>query len=116
MKKDGSKMMSRFRLSKYAAVAALAFPASVMMADSIGYTGAIVTWTAPTSGTYTITAVGAQGGEGYLDTDFVGGLGAEIAGTFFLSAGTVLDIAVGGEGQSSLWNGGGGGGTVVVDA
>jgi len=108
-------LTTRFRLSKYAALAALAFPASLMMADSIGYTGAVVTWTAPTSGTYTITAIGAQGGEGTAGYGFVGGLGAEIEGTFFLSAGTVLDIAVGGEGQSSVFNGGGGGGTFVVD-
>jgi hypothetical protein len=102
------------RLFYYAALAALAAPA--MRADTFAYTGTIVSWTVPTTGTYLITAIGAQGGEGTDCCGFVGGLGAEIEGTFSLTAGTVLEIAVGGEGQSSDGNGGGGGGSFVVDS
>jgi len=68
------------------------------------------TYTVPTSGLYNIIAVGAGGGVG-ADGSFPGGLGAEIGGTFSLSAGETLQIAVGGVG---LDNGGGGGGSFVV--
>jgi hypothetical protein len=102
------------RLFYYAALAALAAPA--MRADTFAYTSGIVSWTVPTTGTYVITAIGAQGGEGTFCCGFVGGLGAEIEGTFSLTAGSVLEIAVGGQGQSSFVNGGGGGGSFVVDS
>jgi hypothetical protein len=74
----------------------------------------IQAWTVPGDGEYTITAVGARGASG--DTEYLGGLGAEVTGTFALTEGTVLYIAVGqqGSGQSSASNGGGGGGSWVV--
>jgi hypothetical protein len=50
------------------------------------FTGAIVDYTAPTTGLYSILAFGAQG----ANTDFFGtqgGLGSEIGGTLSLTAG-----------------------------
>jgi hypothetical protein len=68
------------------------------------------------TGYYTILAYGAEGGTGVNTT---GGAGAEIGGTFFLTAGETLDIYVGGEGATGnvaddTGGGGGGGGTFVV--
>ena len=71
------------------------------------YSGSLVTFTVPVTGTYQILAFGAQGG--YADSvSGMGGLGAEIGGDFSLTAGEVLQIAVGGGGQ-------GGGGSFVVE-
>ena len=72
------------------------------------FTGTVVDFTAPTTGLYSITAFGAQGGNG-------GGFGAEIGGTLSLTAGDILEIAVGGQGGSVGGTGGGGGGTFVFD-
>jgi hypothetical protein len=78
------------------------------------YTGSLVTFMVPTTDTYQILAFGAQGGAGSF-ASFVGtgGLGAEIGGTFGLTAGEVLQIAVGGAGMPGE-AGGGGGGTFVI--
>ena len=87
-------------------------------AQMFSYTGTIVSWTAPTSGFYQVTAEGAQGASA---TDvFAGGLGAELTGTFHFNAGELFWIAVGGAGsepdpQQGSGNGGGGGGTFFVD-
>jgi hypothetical protein len=85
------------------------------------YTGSLVTFTVPTTDTYQILAFGAQGGSGTFCAAacFVGagGKGAEIGGSFSLTAGEVLQIAVGGMGSDSLpleEGGGGGGGGFVV--
>src|ERR1035441_7164255 len=80
--------------------------ASSANADTItySYSGGIVTDTISTTGTYLITAAGAQGGNGRFQGQ--GGLGALLSGDVFLTAGEVLDIAVGGRGLS--FNGGGG--------
>jgi len=63
------------------------------------YTGNLVDFTVPATGTYRILAFGAQRGSG---VDFqsigTGGRGAEIGGDFVLTAGEMLQIAVGGEG------------------
>jgi hypothetical protein len=82
-------------------------------ADTIYYTGAEVTYTAPTTGVYQITAYGAQGGSS-IDGGGIGGLGAEFGGTFTLTAGEVLSIVVGGQGLTGGEDGGGGGGSFVV--
>jgi hypothetical protein len=76
--------------------------------------GGIQEWEVPVDGNYTITAIGAQGASG--STGHVGGKGTEMTGTFELSAGAVLFIAVGqqGLGQDSVQSGGGGGGSWVV--
>src|SRR5258708_7395524 len=74
-----------------ASLLALTAGASSAGATVIGYTGSSTTFTVPTTGTYDIVAFGAQGG-GF------GGLGAEIGGDFYLTAGEVLTIDVGGQG------------------
>ena len=88
------------------------------------YTGALQTYMVATSGFYEIIADGAQGGSGSTSGD-VGGYGADIEASFFLSAGTVLDIIVGGAGNTGdfniddftgLWAGGGGGGSFIYEA
>jgi PEP-CTERM motif-containing protein len=82
------------------------------------YTGSLVTFTVPTTDTYQILAFGAQGGSGSFGDGFPvvspGGQGAEIGGDFSLTAGEVLQIAVGGAGSDGGFNGGGGGGGSFV--
>lgn len=100
-------------------------PASAGAIFTFGYTGAETTFTVPTTGTYTVIAEGAQGGAGHQYFHptplFPGGLGAEIGGDFFLSAGDVIEIDVGGQGttgpggNASGGVGGGGGGSFVYD-
>jgi hypothetical protein len=67
-----------------------------------------VSFIAPTTGIYDITAFGAEGGG--VD----GGLGAEIGGDVTLTMGTTLTILVGGAGGAGSAGGGGGGGSFVV--
>ena len=80
-------------------------------------TQGIQEWTVPATGSYTIDARGAQGGG-----DGSPGSGAKMVGTFSLSAGAVLKIAVGQLGilESDFGNpshsGGGGGGSFVQNA
>ena len=74
-------------------------------------------WTVPRSGSYQITAIGAAGGAGTAGT----GRGARMIGTFSLTSGQILKIAVGQQGLSSATacggfvHGGGGGGSFVTD-
>ena len=72
------------------------------------YTGTVVDVTVQTTGTYDITAYGGQGGAGAYGV--AGGLGAEIGGEFTLTAGEVLEIVVGGMGDTGGGRNGGGGG------
>jgi hypothetical protein len=86
-------------------------PAAHAQRVNFTYTGKLVTWKVPKNGTYEIVAYGAQGGSFALDSVIgSGGLGAEIGGDFVLTAGEILEIAVGGGGTG---NGGGGGSFVV---
>lgn len=89
------------------------------------YTDSLVTFTVPITDTYQILAYGAQGGSGINSFGQVsmGGRGAEIGGNFTLSAGEVLQLAVGGSGGNATTGisgslgaggGGGGGGSFVV--
>jgi hypothetical protein len=80
--------------------------------DTFTEDGIIQVVTISVTGTYDITAFGAQGGGG--DSLFLLGDGAEATGDIVLNAGTVLDILVGGEGGTGR-NGGGGGGSFVVE-
>jgi hypothetical protein len=84
-------------------------------ADSISYTGAVATFDVTTTGTYVITAAGAQGGSGVGGA--IGGSGAVITADAFLTAGTMLQVVVGGMGETGnfdgFWGGGGGGGTFI---
>jgi hypothetical protein len=82
---------------------------------TISYSGGVVLFTTATTGHYWIEAAGAQGGPvnsiGAINGE--GGFGAEVSGYIDLSAGFVLDIAVGGQGGYGFGGGGGGGGTFV---
>ncbi len=83
-----------------------------------GYTGSIETYTIPTTGSYDITASGAQGG-GYNSAGAIaGGMGATIGGDLSLTSGEMLHILVGGMGASQSYPGGsfggGGGGSFVA--
>jgi hypothetical protein len=88
-----------------------------MSSTTFNYTGAIVqTYTVTVTGTYDITAYGAQGGQGGNPNGGSGGLGAEIGGELFLTQGEVLQIVVGGAGGfGGGGGGGGGGGTFVIE-
>lgn len=107
-------------LLKHAGIAAsVVLFSTTAFAQSYSYTGSVQSWTVASTGTYAITAVGAQGGHGTIDgSSFVGGLGASMTGSFNLSAGSVYYFVVGGMGSSlaDSYNGGGGGGTFFVGA
>ena len=78
-------------------------------------TQGIQSWTVPISGPYRIEAFGAKGGNHFNGT--FGGNGAKIQGDFIFTAGTVLNIIVGQQGQIGSGNsvsGGGGGGASFV--
>jgi hypothetical protein len=84
-------------------------------------TQGIQEWTVPVTGTYTIAAFGAQGGNGSNadgSSTTIGGLGAIMKGEFALTAGEKLKILVGQKGSEetsySYRPGGGGGGTFVI--
>lgn len=96
------------------ALAASVNGASAAPTVTFAYNGGFQTFTAPTTGTYDILAFGAMGGNARIGP--AGGLGAEVGGDFLLSAGEVLQIAVGGAGVSGpdFAVGGGGGGSFVV--
>ena len=96
----------------FLAITAAAVPAR---ADLFDVTASIQTFTVATTGVYTITSAGAQGGPGESDS---GGLGAVVSGDVLLTAGTVLDIVVGQEGDDGSGTagaGGGGGGSFVYE-
>ncbi|MBV5267697.1 MAG: hypothetical protein JZU67_04170, partial [Burkholderiaceae bacterium] len=81
-------------------------------------TGGIQYWVVPATGSYTIEAGGAKGGNG---NDGTGGAGAKITGTFNLTEGETVRILVGQSGGDHPTlaggpdkTGGGGGGTFVI--
>jgi hypothetical protein len=84
------------------------------------YSGTVDTYTVPTTGMYDIEVVGAQGGGGGDPVGDIGGYGALAEGLATLTAGTVLDLVVGGAGLTGqvpgAAGGGGGGGTFVFTA
>jgi hypothetical protein len=94
-------------------VLALAVSSSVAEAEPIifDYTSSLVSFTVPTTDIFRIVAFGAQGANSSPFAGFVGagGQGAEIGGTFNLTAGEILQIAVVGAGSGP---GGGGGGSL----
>jgi hypothetical protein len=95
--------------------AALLMGAVSAQATTLGPTGTIQDYTVTSTGTYDISAGGAQGGGG--DGGGGGGLGAVVSGDVVLTVGTELGIVVGGQGLTGdfggLYGGGGGGGTFV---
>ena len=81
-------------------------------------TQGIQEWTVPETGTYRITAGGAEGGTQTYDGGYDGGRGAIICGDFSLNSGETIHILVGQKGEDtrlSVDNAapGGGGGTFV---
>jgi hypothetical protein len=107
-------MRLRDTLAGAALLLACAVPAQAALISE-NFTNSVVTYTVPTTGQYTLTAYGAQGGRGALGLGSIAGTGAEIGGVFTLTAGDVLQIAVGEQGQSTRLGGGGGGGSFVYD-
>jgi len=83
---------------------------------AVSVSGGIQTWTVPATGTYRITATGAQGASAAAGR--FGGRGARVVGEFNLTSGQTLKLVVGqqGTGQDSDSNGGGGGGSFVVSS
>jgi hypothetical protein len=121
----GRDKMTRTKLLLLGGATLLALAASEPAAHAqrvdFTYTGKLVTFTVPKTGTYQIIAFGAQGGSGTClegvfacPTPGAGGRGAEIGGNFLLTAGEVLQIAVGGAGSNGVDSGGGGGGGSFV--
>jgi hypothetical protein len=95
-----------------AGASALAILASAAEAnaETFGFTGAVQTFTASASGEYALELLGASGGNSSPSS---GGLGAEVSGDVFLTAGEDLAVLVGGRGKSGSAGGGGGGGSFV---
>jgi hypothetical protein len=80
------------------------------------YDGIIQYDTIAVTGTYDITADGAQGTPSfdYGSVASPGGLGASVSGDIVLQQGAVLEIVVGGQGSAAVSGGGGGGGGSFV--
>jgi hypothetical protein len=99
----------------FAGASALAILASAAGANAETFvsTGAVQTFTASVPGEYAVELLGASGGS---STAFgsVGGLGAEVSGDVFLTAGEDLTLFVGGKGESAISGAGGGGGGSFV--
>lgn len=79
-----------------------------------GREGEIQEFVVPRDGEYKISAWGAQGGSDQGGLGNPGGLGAEIIGTFNLSASQILALLVGQQGLDGDGVGGGGGGSFVA--
>ena len=97
---------------------------STTLDGSVEVSSGIQSWTVLSNGTYTIKAVGAEGGiHGGGNGGFIGGKGASMQGEFSLISGQVIQIVVGQEGGSGSTSGvdqnennaggAGGGGTFV---
>jgi len=87
------------------------------MTATFGYTGGSQTYDVLSTGVYDLTAYGGQGGA-WTHNNTPGGRGATVSGAITLTAGTVLDLEVGGlggTGNSPDNPGGGGGGSWVYE-
>ncbi|HVU33476.1 MAG TPA: hypothetical protein VHE61_08570 [Opitutaceae bacterium] len=111
------------RMAALAIAGAVGLSVQAARGQTFTYTGSLQTWTAPSAGTYEITAYGASGGNiaNYLGTTLAtGGKGAQIGGVFTLAGGQVLNLVVGGQGATTSKNGytsgGGGGGSFVYSS
>jgi hypothetical protein len=107
--------VSRARAAAWILGIGLSGSSAAASSITLSYTGSIVTYTIPTSGVYQITAAGGQGGAGGVVLfnplpSGVGGLGSLAIGDISLTAGTILDIVVGGMGLPGIFAGEGGGG------
>ncbi|NBV67225.1 MAG: hypothetical protein EBR74_01605, partial [Flavobacteriia bacterium] len=66
--------------------------------QTFNYTGSAQTFTAPVSGTYSLEAWGAQGGNDvYYPNSVFGGRGGYSKGDVYLAAGTTINVYVGGQ-------------------
>ncbi len=97
-----------------AGVSALAILASAAEsnADVFPVPG-MFSFTAPVSGEYALELLGASGGASTI-SGAPGGLGAEVSGDVFLTAGDNLALYVGGRGSDGYGGGGGGGSFVFL--
>jgi hypothetical protein len=100
-------------LAEASALAILASAAEAN-AETFAFTGAEQTFTASVSGEYAVELLGASGGNGGAAVVTAGGLGAEVSGDVFLTAGEDLTLFVGGQGGSAQYAGGGGGSFVFL--
>ena len=95
--------------------------AGTSLDGAVAVSSGVQSWTVPYTGTYLITANGAQGGDKSHMSAY-GGDGSEVSGEFSLTAGEVLYIIVGQagtdatSGNSNIEGGGGGGGSFVLDS
>ena len=107
-------MITSTRAFLLAGASALAILASAAEAnaETFAFTGAVQTFAATVSGEYAVELLGASGGKSNV-FDLAGGLGAEVSGDVFLTAGEDLTLFVGGQGGSGFLAGGGGGGSFV---
>ncbi len=84
--------------------------------NDVSLSNGVQQWTVPITGTYTITAGGARGGDG-VGLSASSNMGAIMQGDFELTAGDVLNVVVGQNGGDGVGNcncgGGGGGGSFV---
>ncbi len=71
-------------------------------------------YTISSAGFYILRADGAAGG-GEFSSGNAGGAGAAVSGDIYLTAGTVLELVVGGAGATAQVGGGGGGGSFIYD-
>jgi hypothetical protein len=105
------KSTKAFLLAGASALAILACAAEAN-AETFTMPG-LFSFTASVSGEYVIELLGASGGNTLADTGAAGGLGAEVSGDVFLTAGEDLTLFVGEQGRSAFQAGGGGGGSFV---
>jgi hypothetical protein len=112
------KSTKAFLLAGASALAILASAAEAN-AETFVFTGAMQSFTASVSGEYAVELLGGSGGNGGrggpVADESVGGLGAEVSGEVFLSAGEDLTLFVGGQGGSGFSAAGGGGGSFVFN-
>jgi len=96
-------------------VVALLTLLAAAVADTLNYTGSIVTWTVPNG--VTVVRIEARGAQGGFNTNSTtsAGLGASMRGDFTVTPGSQLKILVGQQPNTSNGNGGGGG-TFVTDS
>ena len=113
IRKQG-RYMKQFLLAG-ASLIALTSAAVAGPTTTFNYAGSFATYTVADTGTYQITAFGAEGGFDNAGNGAPISVGARIGGTFSLTSGDVLRIAVGGAGGAGAWAGGGGGGTFIYD-
>ena len=91
-----------------------AYTGTTLDAQVIINTQGIQEWIVPVTGTYSIQALGAEGGNSTWTGTVPGGLGSTMMGEFSLTAGQVISVLVGQEGEDDAIGGGGGGSYVVL--